>query len=300
MMKQISDATRRISVFLPFALEPDVALGLILSAMDAKRGLEENNCARREGVWKVGELAKRTGLSVRALHHYGEVGLLAPSGRTEGRGDRLYSEADVLRLQQIASLRSLGFSLDEIRGCLDEEGFSPSRVIGLHIARLRERIELEKRLCERLEAVARRLEAEGSAEEASARGFVEAVMEVTRMSEMAERYYTPEQRERLERHRKALGEERIREVAAEWPPLIERVRAEMEAGTDPSDERVRRLAKRWKELVGEMTAGDPEILRSMSEMWRGEETVGGMDAARMREMMAYVYRAAGTTPEQRP
>lgn len=262
--------------------------------MDAKRGIEEKDSARREAVWKVGDLARRTGLSVRALHHYEEVGLLVPSGRTEGRGDRLYSEADVLRLQQIASLRSLGFSLGEIRECLDdEEGLSPSRVIGLHIARLKERIELEERLCERLEAVAARLDAEeGSAEEASAGGFVEAVMEVTRMSEMAERYYTPEQRERLERHRKALGEERIREVAAEWPGLIEKVGAEMEAGTDPSDERVRRLAKRWKELVGEMTGGDPKILRSMSEMWRGEETVGGMDAARMREMMSYVYEAA--------
>ena len=237
-------------------------------------------------------MARRTGLSVRALHHYEEVGVLVPSGRSGTRGDRLYSEADVLRLQQIASMRSLGFSLGQIRKFLDREGFSPSRVIWLHIARLRERIELEKKLCERLEAVAERLDAdEESATEMSAEGFVETVMEVTRMSEMAERYYTPEQRERIERHRRELGEDRIREVAAEWPSLLEQVRAEMGVGTDPSEEQVQRLARRWTDLVGEMSAGDEDILRSMSDMWWREETVGDMDAGSMREMIEYVSRA---------
>ena len=67
---------------------------------------------------KVGELAKRTGLSVRALHYYDEIGLLQPSEVTES-GHRLYGEAELVRLQQIKSLRQLGFSLDEIRACLD-------------------------------------------------------------------------------------------------------------------------------------------------------------------------------------
>jgi DNA-binding transcriptional MerR regulator len=46
---------------------------------------------------KVGELARRTGLTVRTLHHYDEIGLLSPSARTES-GHRLYGQADVLRL----------------------------------------------------------------------------------------------------------------------------------------------------------------------------------------------------------
>jgi DNA-binding transcriptional MerR regulator len=244
-------------------------------------------------TWKVGELAGRTGLSVRTLHHYEEVGLLVPSGRTGTRGDRLYAQGDVLRLQQIASLRSLGFSLREIRICLDDgEGFSPLRVIGLHVARLRGRIELEKRLCDRLEAVAARLEAAGgSSEQVSAKGFIETVMEVTRMSEMAERYYTPEQREWIEHHRRELGEERIREVATEWPGLMRRVRAEMERGTDPTDERAQELARRWKGLVREMTGGDEGIRSSMSDMWWREEAVGNVDAGPMREMIEYVSEA---------
>ncbi|MDQ3549743.1 MAG: MerR family transcriptional regulator, partial [Chloroflexota bacterium] len=63
---------------------------------------------------KVGELARRTGMTVRALHHYDEIGLLSPSERTAS-GHRLYSAAEVERLQQIASLRQIGFPLEEIR-----------------------------------------------------------------------------------------------------------------------------------------------------------------------------------------
>ena len=64
--------------------------------------------------WKVGELARRTGVSVRALHHYEEIGLLVPSWRTES-GHRLYSEPDIIRLTQIVSLRQIGLSLKRSR-----------------------------------------------------------------------------------------------------------------------------------------------------------------------------------------
>jgi MerR family transcriptional regulator, thiopeptide resistance regulator len=231
----------------------------------------------------VGELARRAGVSVRTLHHYEEIGLLAPSARTEA-GHRLYAGAEVLRLQQIASLRSLGLSLGEIRACLDSGDYSPVRVVELHAARLRERIELERRLCERLEAVSALLNARKSAsgEVVSAKELVETVMEVTRMSKDIEKYYTPEQLERLESRKQELGEMRIKEVEAEWPVLIERVRAEMEAGTDPADERVQGLARRWIELVEELTGGDPDILRSLNSVWRQEENIAGMDRAHAR------------------
>src|SRR5947209_10549095 len=102
---------------------------------------------------KVGELARRTGLTVRALHRYDEIGLLSPSLHTEA-GHRLYTAADVARLQQVLSLRQLGFSLEEVRGCLDRPGFSPLEVVRIHAARLREQIALQQGLCERLEALA--------------------------------------------------------------------------------------------------------------------------------------------------
>src|SRR5437660_9091460 len=114
----------------------------------------------RFGALKVGELARRTGLTVRTLHHYDEIGLLQPSLHTE-TGHRLYTAGDVARLQQVLSLRQLGFSLDEVRDCLDRPGFSPLEVIAVHVARLREQIELQRKLCARLETLAVSLRAAG-------------------------------------------------------------------------------------------------------------------------------------------
>ena len=82
-------------------------------------------------VWKIGELARRTGLTVRTLHHYDEIGLLSPAERSDG-GHRVYDEAAVQRLYRIVSLRSLGFPLDAIAEALDSERFDPRAAVEDH------------------------------------------------------------------------------------------------------------------------------------------------------------------------
>lgn len=62
---------------------------------------------------KIGDVAERTGLSIRTLRHYDELGVVTPSGRTPG-GFRLYGEADVDRLLLIRRMKPLGFTLEEI------------------------------------------------------------------------------------------------------------------------------------------------------------------------------------------
>lgn len=69
--------------------------------------------------WKVGELAKATGLTVRTLHHFDAIGLLHPSERSTV-GHRLYSPSDVARLHRIVALRQLGVPLTGIAEALDE------------------------------------------------------------------------------------------------------------------------------------------------------------------------------------
>src|SRR5688500_10183712 len=72
-------------------------------------------------AFTVGELARLTGVTVRALHHYDEIGLVVPSQRTAA-GYRLYDEADVLRLQQVLLFRELGLPLDDIAFAIEEAG----------------------------------------------------------------------------------------------------------------------------------------------------------------------------------
>ena len=70
------------------------------------------------GSYTVGQLAAVAHVTVRALHHYDEIGLLTPSARTEA-GYRRYSERDLERLQQLLFYRELGFPLDQIAALLD-------------------------------------------------------------------------------------------------------------------------------------------------------------------------------------
>jgi MerR family transcriptional regulator, thiopeptide resistance regulator len=158
--------------------------------------------------WKVGELARRTGLTVRTLHWYDQLGLLRPSQRTPS-GHRLYVPADVQRLQQIRSLRHLGFTLEEIQDCLRQRKFTPAKVLRLHLAELKEQIRRERHLAGKLERLADRLDGAGAV---SVPELMTIIEEIT----MSESYLTPEQ---------------------------------LAEGTAPSDPRVQAMARRWKVAV---------------------------------------------------
>ena len=76
---------------------------------------------RMSTLFQIGEVCQRTGLTQRALHYYDEIGLLVPSERLNG-GQRLYSAADLERIERIKSLKlMLGLSLSEIKRLLDAD-----------------------------------------------------------------------------------------------------------------------------------------------------------------------------------
>jgi DNA-binding transcriptional MerR regulator len=80
--------------------------------------------------YSVGQVARLAGVTVRTLHHYDEVKLLSPSGRTAA-GYRSYAEADLERLQQILFYREFGFPLDEIAAIVSD----PSVDAAAHLRR---------------------------------------------------------------------------------------------------------------------------------------------------------------------
>lgn len=233
-------------------------------------------------VFQVGELAKRTGVSVRALHHYDAIGLLAPSRRSESRY-RLYDREDVVRLQEIKSLRQLGFSLEEIRDLLAARRLTPLGVVEMHLHRVREQMELQRQLLGRLESIAEQLRA---AETPTADEMMRTIEAMT----MFEKYFTEEQRQTLKERGDQLGPEAIKAVEEEWPRLIAAVREEMQKGTDPRSERVRELAKRWRELLNAFSGGDQKMEASAAKMYRQEPQVAqqyGLDS----EVFKYIGEA---------
>jgi MerR family transcriptional regulator, thiopeptide resistance regulator len=115
--------------------------------------------AGHQEAWKVGALARASGLTVRALHYYDHIGLLSPSMRT-GAGHRLYSDADVARLYRIALLRRLGFPLEQITSVLDDPEWQLAAAVRRHLAHIRESAAAAARLCGRLADMATAIDRE--------------------------------------------------------------------------------------------------------------------------------------------
>ncbi len=87
----------------------------------------------------IGSVARLAGVTVRTLHHYDEIGLLAPSGRSDS-GYRRYGDADLERLQQILFYRELGFGLDDIKTVMTDGGADASAHLARQHAMLLDRI----------------------------------------------------------------------------------------------------------------------------------------------------------------
>ncbi len=90
-------------------------------------------------MYKISEVAKLSGVSVRMLHHYDNIGLLIPSEKSD-KNYRLYSDEDVKRLYQILIFKELEFSLKEIKNILDDENFDREKAL-----RLQRELIVEKR-----------------------------------------------------------------------------------------------------------------------------------------------------------
>ncbi|MEU0396812.1 MerR family transcriptional regulator [Streptomyces sp. NPDC006208] len=105
--------------------------------------------------YSVGQVAAFAGVTVRTLHHYDEIGLLRPGGRSHA-GHRRYDDADLDRLQQILFYRELGFPLEEVAALLDDPDTDPQA----HLRRQHELLSARiTKLQEMAEAVERAMEA---------------------------------------------------------------------------------------------------------------------------------------------
>jgi DNA-binding transcriptional MerR regulator len=193
----------------------------------------------------VGELSELAGVTVRTLHHYDEVGLLCPSERSEA-GYRLYSYADVGRLQEIIVWRQLGFSLAEIQRLLDDPGHD-------RIQALRRQRELVEHELERLGATARALDDAISAHQNGTR------LEVAKMFERFDPVeYEAEVRERwghtgayLESTRRTAqyGEQEWAQIRAESEQLVNDFAQLMAADEPATGEPARAVAERHRQQI---------------------------------------------------
>lgn len=232
--------------------------------------------------WKVGELARATGLTVRALHHYDELGLLVPSERTFA-GYRLYGDRDVRRLYRIVALRGLGLRLDEIAEVIDGAGLDLNETVSRQMDAVGRQLEELRRLHDRLSAIRDALVGE---DEPSIDQLTTTMEAMT----MHEKYYTPEQLERLRRRGDELGQETIESAQRQWSEIFAALRIEMHAGTDPTDQKLDPYRAQARELLRAFTGGDADVIASLDRMWSNEDPEKVSRGMVDRELADYVNR----------
>ncbi len=229
---------------------------------------------------KVGELAKRCGLTVRTLHHYDEIGLLVPSARSES-GYRLYDRRDIARLHQIQALRRFGISLADIGALLAGPGASLAPIIDEQLRMLEQQIASATQLHARL---ARLREQIAMGEEPELADWLTTL----ELMNMYDKYFSQEELDRLAFMRDGSAANR------EWAALVGELRAMIDRGVEPRSEAGRAFAKRWMAMLEEHTGGDGMLLSKLDEMYLNEPLVRERTGV-TPEMRAFVLEAVQET-----
>jgi DNA-binding transcriptional MerR regulator len=224
--------------------------------------------------WRIGELAAATGLTVRTLHHYEHIGLLAPAARSDGR-QRLYGEHDVQRLYRIRALRDLGVSLADIGRMLEDDGAALGDVLRAHLARVDaelQRLGLLRTILDRACAQADRLDTD------DVLALIEAMSLVARRIDA-----------RGTDSRASVEDE------SQWRALGNELRARMEAGDEPSAPRARAVARAVLARMRDFAGGDRATLDSLARLRRMDPptNLAGWDP----ELIRYLDRALASLHE---
>lgn len=224
---------------------------------------------------KVGELARRTGLTVRTLHHYDEIGLLKPSARSES-GYRMYASQDVAQLHAIQALRYLGLSLAEIGPLLAGRHARPVAIIDQQMRSLQRQIHEATELHDRLALLRDGILAGKDPD------IADWVQSLSLMATYGKFFSAGELKVIFTRYA---------EIEHEWLALQPEVRAHMDAGGAIDSEQGQALTRRWTQLMIRWMSGDFGLIERWGAMYRQEPSAHGARGAPPADMVAYMERA---------
>ncbi|MFS0837130.1 MerR family transcriptional regulator [Paenibacillus sp. 1P03SA] len=217
-------------------------------------------------MYSVGELARKANITVRTLHHYDQIGLLKPSGSTEG-GHRLYSDEDVMRLEQIAILKKMGLGLKAVQEMLDSYGTD-------WLSCLEDQLQMVRREKEKLEELESMLRVTIHSVQMEGTLNWNTMFQMIRLSQkdpaakqrFIREHFTPEERKRLNKLPN-LGKDDP--LTLRWTEEVSRARSVMHE--DPASPAAQEVAARITALALDAFDGDQNLMNKLWELHGAED-----------------------------
>ena len=217
--------------------------------------------------YSVRQLARLSGVSVRTLHYYDQIGLLAPAHRTI-KGYRKYAEPDLLRLQQILFFRALDFPLKQIKKLMDDPGFDSVKALMDHRAALGNRIHHLQRLIVTVDKTIDKLtNKETMKDDELYEGFTREQRESYR-TEAVDRWGEQEVIESEEKLRK-LGKQGLKNLKQEGAEINQRLASWMHLS--PDDDRVQQTIDLHFKHLNAFRTIDMEAYKCLGELYVTDE-----------------------------
>lgn len=218
----------------------------------------------KEKRYTSGEIASASGLTIRAIQHYDNIGLLRSAGRTEG-GRRYYTEDDLIRLEQIVLYKSLDFSLEQIK---EQILLQPSQDGLLGIFKEQQLLILQKmeHLHTTFSALGIMSKMIQNGKEVPLTLLLQILSALPRddFFSQAPQMLTEKQREMLSLRFRDLGS--IQQFYHKWKEFMIEAMVLTHEGSSPESQEAQGLISRWWEDVISFTQGDQQLIRQLSEL----------------------------------
>jgi DNA-binding transcriptional MerR regulator len=212
--------------------------------------------------FRTGAFARKAGVTVRTIRYYDRLGLLRPSAYSES-GQRLYSEMDYARLQQILTLKLIGLSLDEIGHLLTTDAAQMADLLERQRCALEEQARQLSRVAAAIEQAQRAMRESSALDWETFIQIIRAV-NMNTQSDWLIRFVSAEERDKLAAGQNQTLDDQKRAGQA-WQALFRDVLASMDK--DARSAEVQQLVERWDALVAEVTQADADLAAGLNEAY---------------------------------
>jgi DNA-binding transcriptional MerR regulator len=248
--------------------------------------------------YTTSQFAQKAAVTVRTLRFYDKIGLFSPSGYTQA-GHRLYTDEDLWTLQQILALKFLGFSLEEIKICLQTHPEHLQETLAVQKAMMQEKRSQLDLIIQAIEQAETLLQ--------SNQGNWETIVNVIQVMQMEQdktwvnKYLTPEQQQKiaeisnqsyspetaqkLAQWSKNWTEEDQKRASQQWDAVFAELRRLVADDEDPTGPEGQALAKQHRELIMEFSHGDADVEAGLKRWWKNYNAL----PAKERPLAKYNY-----------